>query len=78
MFTANLSCPGQSSLNRRSIPIVTMHDRHALHASRRVTVGNWLEYRDTVSYKACDGIWAKFMTEKANKSGLVGKVATHR
>ena len=44
----------------------------------KFTVGNWLEYKDAESYKACDGIWAKFMTEKASKSGLVGKVAPHR
>ena len=25
-----------------------------------------------------DELWAKFMTEKASKSGLVGKVAPHR
>ena len=37
----------------------------------KFTVGNWLEYKDTESYKACDGIWAKFMTEKASKSGLL-------
>ena len=44
----------------------------------KFTVGNWLEYKDAESYKACDGIWAKFMAEKASKSGLVGKVAPHR
>ena len=44
----------------------------------KFTVGNWLEYKDAESYKACDAIWAKFMTEKASKSGLVGKVAPHR
>ena len=31
----------------------------------KFTVGNWLEYKDAESYKACDSIWAKFMTEKA-------------
>ena len=44
----------------------------------KFTVGNWLEYKDAESYKACNDIWAKFMTEKGNKSGLIGKVAPHR
>ena len=44
----------------------------------KFTVGNWLEYKDAGSYKACDGIWTKFMTEKGSKSGLVGKIAPHR
>ena len=44
----------------------------------KFTVGNWLEYKDAASYKACNDIWAKFMTEKGNKSGLIGKVAPHR
>ena len=44
----------------------------------KFTVGNWLEYKDAESYKACDAIWAKFMTEKGSKSGLVGKIAPHR
>ena len=44
----------------------------------KFTVGNWLEYKDAESYKACTDIWAKFMTEKGNKSGLIGKVAPHR
>ena len=43
-----------------------------------INVGNWLEYKDTESYKACEDIWAKFMTEKGSKSGLIGKVAPHR
>ena len=34
----------------------------------KFTVGNWLEYKDAESYKACDAVWAKFMTEKASKS----------
>ncbi|MCH1482831.1 MAG: hypothetical protein L7W95_03110 [Alphaproteobacteria bacterium] len=44
----------------------------------KFTVGNWLEYKDTDSYAACDKIWAKFTSEVASKSGLVGKVAPHR
>ena len=44
----------------------------------KFTVGNWLEYKDADSYKACDDIWVKFMTAKASKSGLVGKGATDR
>ena len=44
----------------------------------KFTVGNWLVHKEAESYKAYDGIWAKFMTEKASKSGLVGKVAPHR
>ena len=44
----------------------------------KFTVGNWLEYKDAESYKTCDGIWAKFMPEKASKAGLVGKVAPYR
>ena len=44
----------------------------------KYTVGNWLEYKDAESYTACDAIWAKFMTEKGSKSGLIGKVAPHR
>ena len=44
----------------------------------KFTVGNWLEYKDAESYKACDAIWAKFMTEKGSKSGLIGKIAPHR
>ena len=44
----------------------------------KYTVGNWLEHKDAESYEACDAIWAKFMTEKDSKSGLIGKVAPHR
>ena len=44
----------------------------------KYTVGNWLEYKDAESYKDCEAIWAKFMTEKGSKSGLIGKVAPHR
>ena len=44
----------------------------------KFTVGNWLEYKDAESYKACEGIWAEFMKEKASKAGLIGKVAPHR
>ena len=44
----------------------------------KYTVGNWLEYKDADSDKACDKIWAKFMTEKGSESGLIGKVAPHR
>ena len=44
----------------------------------KFTVGNCLEYKDAESYKAFDGIWAKFMTEKVSKSGSFAKVAPHR
>ena len=44
----------------------------------KFTVGNWLEYKDAESYKACEGIWAEFMKEKASKAGFIGKVAPHR
>ena len=44
----------------------------------KFTVGNWLEYKDAESYKACEAIWANFMTEKGSKSGLIGKIAPHR
>ena len=44
----------------------------------KFTVGNWLEYKDTESYKACEDIWVKFFTEKASKSGIIGKIAPHR
>ncbi len=44
----------------------------------KYTVGNWLEYKNADSYKACNKIWATFMNEKGNKSGLIGKVAPHR
>ena len=44
----------------------------------KFTVGNWLEYKDTESYKACEAIWVKFFTEKASKSGIIGKIAPHR
>ena len=37
----------------------------------KFTVGNWLEYKDADSYKACEDIWVKFMTEKGSKSGLI-------
>jgi len=42
------------------------------------TVGNWLEYTDAESYKTCEVIWVKFFTEKASKSGIIGKIAPHR
>ena len=44
----------------------------------KFTNSNWPEYKDAGSYKACNDVWAKFMTEKGNKSGLIGKVAPHR
>ena len=44
----------------------------------KFTVGNWLEYKDAESYKACESIWANFMTEKGSKAGLIGKIAPHR
>ena len=44
----------------------------------KFTVGNWLEYKDAESYKACEAIWVKFFTEKASKSGIIGKIAPHR
>ena len=44
----------------------------------KFTVGNWLEYKDAGSYKACEAIWVKFFTEKASKSGIIGKIAPHR
>ena len=44
----------------------------------KFTVGNWLEYKDAVSFKVCDAIWAKFADEVASKSGLIGKIAPHR
>ena len=44
----------------------------------KFTVGNWLEYKDAESYKDCEAIWVKFFTEKASKSGMIGKVAPHR
>ena len=44
----------------------------------KFTVGNWLEYKDSQSYAACDKIWTRFTSEVSNKSGLVGKVAPHR
>ena len=46
--------------------------------SDKLTVGNWLEYKDAESYKSCEDIWVKFFTEKASKSGIIGKIAPHR
>ena len=36
----------------------------------KFTVGNWLEYKDAGSYKACDGIWTKFMILKVATNPL--------
>ena len=44
----------------------------------KFTVGNWLEYKNAESYKACKAIWVKFSTEKTSNSALIGKVAPHR
>ena len=44
----------------------------------KFTIGNWLEYKDSDSYAACEKLWARFTSEVSNKSGLVGKIAPHR
>lgn len=44
----------------------------------KFTIGNWLEYKNSDSYAACEKIWARFTSEVSNKSGLVGKIAPHR
>ena len=36
----------------------------------KFTIGNWLEYKDSESYAACDKIWVRFTSEVSNKSGL--------
>ena len=36
----------------------------------KFTIGNWLEYKDSDSYAACEKLWARFTSEVSNKSGL--------
>ena len=50
----------------------------AFNKDDKFMVGNWLEYKDTDSYAACDKIRAKFTSEVASKSRLVRKIAPHR
>ena len=50
----------------------------AFNKDEKFMVGNWLEYKDTDSYAACDKIRAKFTSEVASKSRLVRKIAPHR
>tara|TARA_B100001057_G_scaffold149936_1_gene149840 strand:+ start:76 stop:402 length:327 start_codon:yes stop_codon:yes gene_type:complete len=62
----------------RANGMIKFYVTRVFNKNDKFTVGNWLEYKDADSYKACDDIWAKFMKEKTSKSGLIGKVAPHR
>ena len=62
----------------RANGMIKFYVTRVFNKNDKFTVGNWLEYKDAESYKACEAIWVKFFKEKASKSGLIGKVAPHR
>ena len=71
-----IDSPIESDLRENGM--VKFYITRVFNKEGKFTVSNWLEYKDADSYKACEDVWAKFMTEKASKSGLIGKVAPHR
>ena len=62
----------------RANGMIKFYVTRVFNKNDKFTVGNWLEYKDAESYKACEAIWVKFFTEKASKSGIIGKIAPHR
>ena len=62
----------------RAIGMTKFYVTRAFNKDDKFMVGNWLEYKDTDSYAACDKIRAKFTSEVASKSRLVRKIAPHR
>ena len=64
--------------NLRAHGMTKFYVTRVFNKNDKFTVGNWLEYKDAESYKACEAIWVKFFTDKASKSGIIGKIAPHR